>query len=100
MISLPEFFKALEIIGSPLTPEEGTFLFHFWDTQAEQQDPIGFVPVPLIVQDLLTNVPEYSTGFNSGQEAIKTTKGARGNLPSQSGGIFGGGSYEADAASE
>jgi len=94
---LDEFEQALTNYGSPTTKQETKFLFDFWDTGAGQQEARGAVPIELIVQDLLESRPEYGTGFNSGSDGLKANKGAKGNLPSQAGGIFGGGSYEADA---
>lgn len=63
---------------------------------AGQQEPQGAVQADLAINDLIFSVPTYSTGFRSGAEGFRV-KQAKGNLPSQQGGIFGGGSYEADA---
>lgn len=68
----------------------------FWDTMAGQQEAQGAVQVDLAINDLLSSQPEYTTGFRSGAEGFRA-KEAKGNLPSQSGGIFGGGSYQAEA---
>ena len=96
-----EFVKAVVHDGlNAVTVEEAQFLFHFWDTMAEQQEPVGVVALGLCISDLLSTQPQYGTGFSSGPETLKTNKGAKGNLPSQSGGIFGGGSYAADAMQE
>ena len=95
-LSLAEFQHALELNGNALSANESAFLFDFWDTLAGQQDGQGFVEVSLVVQDIFNSVPEYSTGFKSGDDGFKN-KGAKGNMPSQEGGIFGGGAYSADA---
>lgn len=93
-----EFAEALSVhFGNPISGDESQFLFQFWDTMAGQQEPQGAIEIDLAVQDLLSSVPQYGTGFNSGHDGIKSNKGAKGNMPSQAGGIFGGGSYEADA---
>ena len=63
---------------------------------AGQQEPQGAVQVDLAINDLLSSQPEYTTGFRSGAEGFRA-KQAKGNLPSQEGGIFGGGSYQAEA---
>ena len=68
----------------------------FWDTMAGQQEAQGAVQVDLAINDLLSSQPEYTTGFRSGAEGFRA-KEAKGNLPSQAGGIFGGGSYQAEA---
>jgi len=99
-LSQVEFGLALEQIGNPLDNNELAFVFEFWDCMAGQRDRTGCVEVDLIVSDLLASQPQYDTGFNSGAETLKTNKGAKGNLPSQAGGIFGGGSYEADSRNE
>lgn len=83
--------------GSVLDGNETSFLFYFWDSMAGQREPSGLVEYQLIVADLTGAMPQYTTGFNSGNEAVKTNKGAKANRSSQEGGIFGGGSYEADA---
>lgn len=95
-ITLPEFVMALEQNANALSDDEASFLFQFWDTMAGQQEPQGAVQTDLAVNDLLSSQPEYTTGFRSGAEGFRA-KQAKGNLPSQQGGIFGGGSYEADA---
>ena len=100
-VSQVEFIAALqEGGGNPVSDMEAEFLFTFWDTLAGQKDPQGAVEVVMAVEDLMAAMPTYSTGFNSGDLGIKANKGAKGNLPSQAGGIFGGGSYEADAMNE
>lgn len=96
-ITLAEFRQSIEMSGNALSPLETEFLFHFWDTMAEQQPAQGAIEIQVAVSDLVASVPEYNGGFRSGDEGFKA-KGGRGNLPSQEGGIFGGGSYEADAA--
>ena len=75
--------------------DEAEFLFMFWDTMAGEQEGQGAIEVGLIAVDLLQCMPEYGTGFRSGDDGFKM-KGAKGNQPSQAGGIFGGGAYEAD----
>jgi len=101
LLSLNDFATALEMqCSNALSKPELNFVFEFWDTMAGQRDASGFIEVDLVVQDLLASMPTYGTGFNSGDEGIKANKGAKGNLPSQSGGIFGGGAYSADAAGE
>ena len=52
--------------------------------------------IDLAADDLMSSVPAYNTGFRSGPDQFRQ-KQAKGNLPSQEGGIFGGGSYAADA---
>lgn len=96
-ITLAEFRQSIEMSGNALSPLETEFLFHFWDTMAEQQPAQGAIEIAVAVADLVASVPQYGGGFRSGDEGFKA-KGAKGNLPSQEGGIFGGGSYEADAA--
>lgn len=95
-----QFNMKLEQGANALSPDEERFLFSFYDTMAGQQDPTGSISVDLVIQDLLHSVGNYSTGFRSGEEDIKSNKNAKGNLPSQQGGIFGGGSYAADARDE
>jgi len=95
-ITFPEFLTALEHDCNALTDNEASFLFQFWDTMAGQQEPQGGVQIDLAVNDLLSSVPDYNTGFRSGPDQFRQ-KQAKGNLPSQEGGIFGGGSYAADA---
>ena len=100
-ISVIQFKEALtEGGGNPISEKEASFLFGFFDTLAHQKDPEDMVEIPFIVDQILQAQPQYGTGFNSGDEMIKANKGGRGNLPSQAGGIFGGGSYEADARNE
>ena len=100
-ISLIQFKEALtEGGGNPISEKEAIFLFDFFDTLAHQKDPEDMVEIPVIVDQILQAQPQYGTGFNSGDELIKANKGGRGNLPSQAGGIFGGGSYEVDARNE
>ena len=82
-----------------LAPDEAAFLFQFWDTMAGQQEAQGAVDIQLVVTDLIGSVPTYSTGFNSGPEAFKSA-GNKSNRSSVQGGIFGGGSYAADANGE
>ena len=96
-LTLNEFNKALELCGNALKPVEAEFLFNFWDTLAGQHEAQGVVEVEMCLKDLFGSQKSYGTGFNSGDEFIKASKGAKGNMPSQAGGIFGGGSYEADA---
>jgi len=100
-VTLVQFKEAIrEGGGNAISDAEAEFLFDFWDTMAGQQEPQGAVECALCATDLLASQPSYNTGFNSGDELIKANKGGRGNLPSQQGGIFGGGSYEADANRE
>lgn len=94
-----EFRSALSALGSAVSDEEANFLFHFWDTLAETQEPQGAVEIGIAVRDLMSSVPSYGGAFNSGDDGFKN-KGAKGNLPSQEGGIFGGGAYSADAYNE
>ena len=93
-ISYPEFYRAIELVGNALNEQEAQFLFLFWDTMAGKQEERGVVEVAVAVADLLATLPEFGNGFNSGEEPY-TAPGAKGkgNLPSQSGGIFAGGSY-------
>ena len=83
-VTLPQFKEALsQGGGNPISEAEAEFLFHFYDTLAETQEPQGGVEVLMVAQDLAAAVPAYSTGFNSGAEGIKSNKGAKGNQPSQ-----------------
>lgn len=63
---------------------------------AGQREPQGVVDINLIITDLLGSVPTYSTGFNSGNDTFRGG-GNKSNRSSVQGGIFGGGSYAADA---
>jgi len=99
-VSESEFKAALrEGCGNPLDDKEAEFLFDFWDTLAGTQEAQHAVEIGIAVQDLMNSTPQYGTGFNSGGDGFRKT-GAKGNQPSQAGGIFGGGSYEADARNE
>ena len=89
-ITLVEFKRAISESGNALSDPEAEFLFHFWDTMAQTQEPRGQVEVGLCVHDLISSQPQYGTGFRSGEDGLKANKGAKGNLPSQQGGIFGG----------
>lgn len=93
-VSFKEFNSALGELC--LASDEAGFLFQFWDTMAGQREAQGAVDINLIITDLLGSVPTYSTGFNSGPEAVKGG-GNKSNRSSVQGGIFGGGSYAADA---
>ena len=86
------------MIGHALTEQEAEFLFMFWDTMAGSQEPCGLIDIGMATNDLMATLPGYTNGFNSGPDPT-AQPGARGkgNLPSQEGGIFAGGSYEADA---
>jgi len=96
-ITFKEFNAALGELC--LAPDEASFLFQFWDTMAGQQEAQGAVDIQLVVTDLIGSVPTYSTGFNSGPEGFKSN-GNKSNRSSVQGGIFGGGSYAADAVGE
>lgn len=98
-LSLTEFRGGLEALGGALSQQESDFLFAFWDTLAGQQEPQGAVEIGICVSDLLGSLPQYGTGFNSGADK-PNYKGGQSNKPSMAGGIFGGGSYEADANNE
>ena len=95
-ITLAQFKQAITMSGNALSDIEAEFLFHFWDTMAEQQPAQGAIEIGVAVADLVASVPSYNGGFRSGEEGFKM-KGAKGNQPSQEGGIFGGGAYMADA---
>lgn len=95
-VTFQEFLTALEQTCNALSPDEANFLFHFWDTMAGQQEPQGAVQSELAITDLMSSMPEYSTAFRSGDLGFRQ-KQAKGNMPSEAGGIFGGGSYAADA---
>jgi len=102
VISFLQFQRSLEDAGNALSRDEASFLFQFWDTCAGQQDPCGSVPVDLAINDLLHSIKGYpgeGNPFKSGVEPQAKTSGNKSNGPSQPGGIFGGGAYEADAAS-
>jgi len=93
------FRKACELVGpGVLTDAEFQFLFAFWDTRAGEQESMGAVPVELAMHDLKSAIPEYGGFFKSGDETLgKAGGGNKSNKSSMQGGIFGGGSYEADA---
>jgi len=101
-VSFNEFWRSLERAGNALSSQEAEFLFSFWDTRAGQQDPCGYVPVALAVDDLLSSQEQYtSVMFKSGVDKMMdspTKGGNQSNRSSQQGGIFGGGAYSADAA--
>jgi hypothetical protein len=99
-ITLDEFKSALEFSGNSLSETEGEFLFGFWDTMAGQQEAQGAVQISLAVSDLLSTQPAYGGPFKSGDDGFKINPTSKSNRPSQEGGIFGGGSYEADAAGD
>ena len=96
-INLKEFVSAVEVSGNALRGDEMEFLFMFWDTMAGAREPTGQVEVAVAAADLFSTLPAYVTGFTSGYEP-EVKKGGNSNRPSQEGGIFAGGSYEADAA--
>jgi len=102
-VTFPEWKKAVEVgLGNALSDDECGGLFHFYLEQID--DPVlkeyGAVPIDLIIADLTGAQQQYGTLFNSGDEPVKANLKSRGNLPSQEGGIFGGGSYASDANSE
>lgn len=97
-ISLAEFKEAITLSGNALAETEAEFLFAFWDTMAGQQEAQGAIEIALAVSDLLSTLPSYGGPFNSGAEGFKNKGTGKNNQPSQDGGIFGGGCYEADAA--
>jgi len=96
-ISLAEFLRAVERAGNALDRKEAEFLFAFWDTCAGEREPQGFVNVKMAVDDLVHSLPQFSTGFNSGNDSGLKAGGNKSNKSSMEGGIFGGGSYEADS---
>jgi len=96
-VSMDEFNKGLSFNGNALSDQEAFALFIFYDTMAESQPAQGAVEIDLAANDLIQSIAKEATPFNSGLDFKDTTKQARGNQPSQAGGIFGGGSYEADA---
>lgn len=97
-ISLREFLQALERAGNPLNANEASALFSFWDTRAGQQDPVGLVPIGLAAEDLAASQEQFSGNvFRSGDTENKGGAGNKSNRPSQQGGIFGGGAFEADS---
>ena len=91
-----------ELSHDLLKKEEADFLFAFWDTMAGKQEATGFVPIELAVYDIKQSQEQYGTAFRSGDETLgKGGGGNKSNVSSLgSGGIFGGGSYEADARSD
>jgi len=107
MMDFPQFKRSLETAGNALTEQEAMFLFSFWDTCAGQQEPCGWVPVPLAVDDLIQSShgvakeQQHGNVFKSGEDRFDKVSGGGGNLSNRSslgqGGIFGGGAYEADA---
>jgi len=96
-ISLSEFLRAVERAGNALDRNEAEFLFAFWDTYAGEREPRGVVDVKMAVDDLVRSLPRFSTGFNSGNDSGLKAGGNKSNKSSMEGGIFGGGSYEADS---
>lgn len=96
-LSLNEFRRSVERCGNALDGRETDFLFAFWDTCAGEREPCGRMEIRLAVQDLMGGLPDYQAAFNSGPDAGAKYSGNKSNAPSQTGGIFGGGSYEADA---
>ncbi len=106
IMDFPQFKRSLETAGNALTEQEAMFLFSFWDTCAGQQEPCGWVPVQLAVDDLINSsnvvAKEQHAGnvFKSGEDRLDRVSGG-GNMSNRSslgqGGIFGGGAYEADA---
>ena len=94
-----------ELSHDLLKKEEADFLFAFWDTMAGKQEATGYVPIELAVYDLKQSEEQYNgqdLPFRSGEETLG--RGGGGNKSNVSslgaGGIFGGGSYEADARSD
>jgi len=100
-LTLNEFFRAVERAGNGIDNQEAKFLFAYWDTRAGEFEPCGLMDIKLAVADLLISQTTYDSGFNSGVESLGVHGGGnKSNKPSQVGGIFGGGSYEADSRGE
>lgn len=102
-LTFDEWETAVKVgLGNALTDDECEGLFHFYLQQID--DPMvkqyQIVPIDLIIADLTGAQQQYGTLFNSGDEPVKANLKSRGNLPSQEGGIFGGGSYASDAKME
>eukprot|EP00325_Prymnesiales_sp_UTEX-LB-985_P009662 CAMPEP_0174714336 /NCGR_PEP_ID=MMETSP1094-20130205/17566_1 /TAXON_ID=156173 /ORGANISM="Chrysochromulina brevifilum, Strain UTEX LB 985" /LENGTH=285 /DNA_ID=CAMNT_0015913673 /DNA_START=52 /DNA_END=910 /DNA_ORIENTATION=+ len=98
-LNFPEFMRSVERCGNALDRREAEFLFSFWDTCAGERAPCGKVEIKLAVNDLMGSLPDFQPAFNSGAHEIGrgSAGGNKSNAPSQSGGIFDGGSYAADA---
>lgn len=95
-LRLVEFLKVAETAGSAISEEEARLLFYFWDTRGGQIEACDQVPIKLAVDSMLSNTPEYGVLVAGSAPAPVVNRG-KGNLPSQEGGIFGGGVYQQDA---
>lgn len=99
-ISFPEFHRAMEHF---ITENEARIIFNFWDATATNGHPRGAVEVVAAVSDMMQNLPEFNSGFNTmsapgyDEQPPHRRSHNKGNQPSQSGGIFDGGAH-AEAA--
>lgn len=92
-----QFQKSLEQAGNVFSDKEMEFLFYFMATKGYQEDQMEVADINFIIEVLYSGVQQYSSTLFSSGPPPPVPKQTHGNLSSQEGGIFGGGSYEADA---
>lgn len=99
MVTIREWATIVEKTGGAISADEAVALFEYWDTAGYQREPQGLVVIADAIASLMSSelTSDAIFGQSEAQRPPSSRSQTKNNQPSNEGGIFGGGVYEAEA---